>query len=154
MAEEMDDARKVHVTPPQADAAKLIIELDTARGKEPTAAIRKIAEAQAGKSPYEIDNPPYGIKDEPPSNVNITAFLSYIVTSPKRSGILLIILLGIAGIIVAFVILALTVVAASPDFRLAGKVGIGATGALIISGSSWAIRARAIRRHRDSRPER
>jgi len=47
-------ANEVHVTPSQADAAKMIVERNAANGKPTPEAIRKIAEAQVdpGSSPY------------------------------------------------------------------------------------------------------
>jgi len=40
-------AEEVHVTTSQADAARLIVQRDSANGKPTSGAIRKIAEAQA-----------------------------------------------------------------------------------------------------------
>ena len=37
--------KEVRVTPSQADAAKLIVERDLAKGRTPSSAIRKIADA-------------------------------------------------------------------------------------------------------------
>jgi len=47
-------ANEVHVTTSQADAAKMIVERNSANGKPTPEAIRKIAEAQVepGSSPY------------------------------------------------------------------------------------------------------
>jgi hypothetical protein len=42
--------KEVRVTPSQADAAKLIVERDTAKGRTPSPAIRKIADAGAARS--------------------------------------------------------------------------------------------------------
>ena len=42
---------EVHVTTSQADAAKLIVERNSANGKATSEAIRKIAEAQAEPAP-------------------------------------------------------------------------------------------------------
>lgn len=42
--------KEVRVTPSQADAAKLIVERDLAKGRTPSAAIRKIANAGPARS--------------------------------------------------------------------------------------------------------
>lgn len=42
--------KEVRVTPSQADAAKLIVERDRAKGRTPSPAIRKIADAGAARS--------------------------------------------------------------------------------------------------------
>jgi hypothetical protein len=49
-------ANEVHVTTSQADAAKMIVERNSANGKHTPEAIRKIAEAQAEPAP-ETSNP-------------------------------------------------------------------------------------------------
>jgi hypothetical protein len=49
-------ADEVHVTTSQADAAKMIVERNSANGKPTSEAIRKIAEAQVDPAP-ETPNP-------------------------------------------------------------------------------------------------
>ena len=49
---------EVHVTTSQADAAKLIVERNSANGKSTPEAIRKIAEAQPEPAPEEASPPP------------------------------------------------------------------------------------------------
>jgi hypothetical protein len=49
-------ADEVHVTTSQADAAKMIVERNSANGKPTAEAIRKIAEAQVESAP-ETPNP-------------------------------------------------------------------------------------------------
>lgn len=49
-------AEEVHVTTSQADAAKMIVERNSANGKPTPEAIRKIAEAQVESAP-EATNP-------------------------------------------------------------------------------------------------
>jgi hypothetical protein len=49
-------ADEVHVTTSQADAAKMIVERNSANGKPTAEAIRKIAEAQVDPAP-ETPNP-------------------------------------------------------------------------------------------------
>ena len=49
---------EVHVTTSQADAAKMIVERNSANGKSTPEAIRKIAEAQPEPSPEEPDRQP------------------------------------------------------------------------------------------------
>lgn len=50
-------AEEVHVTTSQADAARMIVERDSANGKSTPEAIRKIAEAQAEPQPDETGPP-------------------------------------------------------------------------------------------------
>ena len=49
---------EVHVTTSQADAAKLIVERNSANGKSTSEAIRKIAEAQPEPAPEEASPQP------------------------------------------------------------------------------------------------
>ena len=49
---------EVHVTTSQSDAAKMIVERNSANGKSTPEAIRKIAEAQPEPSPEEASEPP------------------------------------------------------------------------------------------------
>jgi hypothetical protein len=48
---------EVHVTTSQADAAKMIVERDSANGKPTPEAIRKIAEAQVQPQPEATNRP-------------------------------------------------------------------------------------------------
>ena len=50
-------AEQVHVTPSQADAARLIVERDSANGKPTSEAIRKIATAQEEPVPETTSRP-------------------------------------------------------------------------------------------------
>jgi hypothetical protein len=50
-------AEEVHVTASQADAARMIVERDSANGKRTSEAIRKIAEAQAQPGPEAARRP-------------------------------------------------------------------------------------------------
>ena len=50
-------AEQVHVTPSQADAARLIVERDSANGKSTSEAIRKIATAQEEPVPEMASSP-------------------------------------------------------------------------------------------------
>ena len=49
---------EVYVTTSQSDAAKMIVERNSANGKPTPDAIRKIAEAQPEPSPEEASEPP------------------------------------------------------------------------------------------------
>ena len=49
---------EVHITTSQADAAKLIVERNSANGKSTPEAIRKIAEAQPEPAPEEATSQP------------------------------------------------------------------------------------------------
>lgn len=57
-------AKEVHVTISQADAAKMIVERDSANRKPTSEAIRKIAAAKVRTSPRATDRP------EPQARVN------------------------------------------------------------------------------------
>lgn len=50
-------AEEVHVTASQADAARMIVERDSANGKPTSEAIRKIAEAQVQPVPEAASGP-------------------------------------------------------------------------------------------------
>jgi len=50
-------AEEVHVTASQADAARMIVERDSANGKRTSEAIRKIATAQAQPQPEAANRP-------------------------------------------------------------------------------------------------
>ena len=50
-------AEEGHVTASQADAARMIVERDSANGKRTSEAIRKIATAQAQPPPEAANNP-------------------------------------------------------------------------------------------------
>jgi hypothetical protein len=49
--------KEVRVTPSQADAARLIVERDIAKGRTPSPAIRKIADAGAAQSTKKDPSP-------------------------------------------------------------------------------------------------
>ena len=80
-------ANEVHVTASQADAAKMIVERNSANGKPTPEAIRKIAEAQVdpGSSPYH--RPQAGTSRNGRTKTRLSAFFARMLSRRSATGV-------------------------------------------------------------------